>query len=438
MSQQMEMIRPALLAPSIHRDAFIETAAAIGAKVCRDALWANDRCNWIGPVMEPLGGRWRQVHKVFGPELYLGTSGVALSLATLYQSTGDRVFRKTAIAAMRHALGRADDIEPFSRMGLYSGWLGIVLAGLNIAKLLDQHSLRDASLRLVDELISGHAETTNADVLAGFAGAVVALVILREQFLENDKLVETATALADDLIHTAIKTEAGWSWGELYKPESGAFGNLAGYSHGVGGIGWALLELYHATGETRFREAGEAAFQYERHWFDPETGNWPDLRDPTLSGAPRSSTPSFMNAWCHGAPGIALSRLRSYEILQCATCLREAETAIDTTLKNLYGNVEMSQTNYSLCHGLGGNAEPLIYGAKVLGRPELFARAEEVALRGIETYEAKRLPWPCGGPGGLETAGLMLGLAGISYFYLRMAAPELTPSVLIFSPQVCD
>jgi lantibiotic modifying enzyme len=94
----------------------------------------------------------------------------------------------------------------------------------------------------------------------------------------------------------------------------------------------------------------------------------------------------------------------------------------------------MSQTNYSLCHGLGGNCEALIYGARVLNRPDLFVRATEVALRGIENYGAQKLPWPCGGPGALESAGLMVGLSGISYYYLRMADPELTPPVLLFSP----
>ena len=119
-------------------------------------------------------------------------------------------------------------------------------------------------------------------------------------------------------------------------------------------------------------------------------------------------------------------------IVENTTC--EAETAIETTIANLYGEREMSQSNHGLCHGIGGNCETLLYGAQVLARPDLFARAEEAAQRGIESYEAQRLPWPCGGPGNLETAGLMLGLAGICYYYLRMADPLGTPSLLIFLP----
>jgi lantibiotic modifying enzyme len=434
-SQQLEIVVPLSFVANRHRQAFLETAASLGAKVCRDALWANDRCNWIGPVMEPLGGRWRQVHKIFGPDVYGGTSGVAFSLATLYQATGDRVFRRTALGAIHHAMGRAEDIEPMARIGLYSGWFGIALAALNVGALLDDDSLRGPGLQLVDALIADDTDLSQMDVLAGCAGAIVASLRLHEQFSAEDKLLEFATRLGDHLIEKAVKTETGWSWGDLHKPDNGAFGNLTGYSHGAGGIGCALLELFSATKQARFREAGESAFQYERHWFDPDKGNWPDLRDPALSGGSRDQGVSFMNAWCHGAPGIALSRLRSYEILGCETGAAEAETAINTTVENLYGNAEMSQTNYSLCHGLGGNCEALIYGARVLEKPELFARAEEVALRGIEAYEAQNLPWPCGGPGNSEAAGLMQGLAGISYYYLRMVDPERTPSVLILTPQ---
>jgi len=418
-----------------HQAVFVETAAALGAKVCRDALWANGRCNWIGPLMEPLEGRWYQVHKMAGPDLYGGTSGIALSLATLFNVTGERMFKRTALGAINHAVARAQDIEPLNRLGLYSGWLGVSLAAFKVAKLLDEEALRDPASELIRSLESSKPDLSNADVLAGCAGAIVGLLRLNEEFVVDDTLIELAVELGDHLIQDAVKTEKGWSWGDLHKPDSGAFGNMLGYSHGAGGIGWALLELYARTNETRFREAAEAAFQYERNWFDPSRQNWPDLRDPELSGGKRDQGPSFMNAWCHGAPGIALSRLRSYEILKCDICRGEAETGIQTTLNNLYGNSEVSQGNYSLCHGLGGNCEALIYGARVLGRPDLFARAEEVALKGIEDYEQQKLPWPCGGPSALESAGLMMGLAGISYYYLRMAHPETIPSVLILSPQ---
>ena len=427
-----------VLAPTRYREEFIETATALGARVCRDAVWADGRCNWIGPTMELLGGRWRQVHKVFGPEFYGGTSGVAYSLAALYEATGERVFKKTALAAMRHALGTSEGIEGAARIGLYSGWFGIVLSALTISETLGEESLREPSFRLIDELAGTSPDSANVDLLAGDAGAIIAFLILREHFRDPDQLTECAIQFGDLLIEEAVKADTGWSWGELHKPESGAFGNLTGYSHGAAGIGLSLLELYCATGESRFREAGDAAFKYERHWFDPETGNWPDLRAPELSGASKSESPSFMNAWCHGAPGIALSRLRAYELLGCEACRAEADTATKTTINNLDGNSEMSQMNYSLCHGQGGNCEALIYGAEVLGKPELFARAEEVALHGIETYESSKLPWPCGGPSMLETSGLMLGWAGIAYFYLRMADPQRTPSILIFTPRSKD
>ena len=95
------------------------------------------------------------------------------------------------------------------------------------------------------------------------------------------------------------------------------------------------------------------------------------------------------------------------------------------------GGTEMSQTNDCLCHGRGGNCETLIYGAQILGRPEWLHRAEEIGLQEIETCAAQRTPWPCGTYGAVEVPGLLLGLAGIGYFYLRLADPAGTPTVLI-------
>ncbi|HEY2739710.1 MAG TPA: hypothetical protein VGK45_14975 [Thermoanaerobaculia bacterium] len=54
--------------------------------------------------MENLGGRWRNVHRAYGGELYSGTSGIALFLAYLHTATGERAFRRTALGAIHHAL----------------------------------------------------------------------------------------------------------------------------------------------------------------------------------------------------------------------------------------------------------------------------------------------------------------------------------------------
>jgi lantibiotic modifying enzyme len=42
--------------------------------------------------------------------------------------------------------------------------------------------------------------------------------------------------------------------------------------------------------------------------------------------------------------------------------------------------------------------------------------------------------WVTGIPQGVETPGLMVGIAGIGYALLRLAAPEQVPSVLLLEP----
>jgi len=422
--------QPTATSSSEHKDLFLETAASLGARICRDALWGGGVCNWIGFSMENLSGRWRNVHRAYGGELYGGTSGIALFLAHLHTATGERAFRRTALGAIHHALEHgAPEIAPPARVGAYSGWTGLADAALQVAALLNEEPLVAPARALLAEAAATDS-ARNFDLLAGCAGAIPLLL--------RAAMPDAATLLGDRLIATASRNEAGWSWGEFGMPGVKQKGNLLGFSHGAVGIGWALLELHHATGESRFREAAEGAFAYERYWFDAEHGNWPDLRDPEASGMSGTGTstdaPVFMTAWCHGAAGLGLSRLRAWELTGDEVYRNEAETAVATTLANLRGGTEMSQTNDSLCHGRTGNSETLIYGSQILGRPELLRRAEEIALQEIETCAAQRLPWPCGTYGSAEVPGLMLGLAGIGYFFLRLANPDSTPSVLIPLP----
>ncbi len=196
-------------------------------------------------------------------------------------------------------------------------------------------------------------------------------------------------------------------------------------AHGAAGQVHALLELVVVSGDDRLRAAAEEAVAYERRLFDPPTGNWPDLRDD--GHGPAGSASGI--AWCHGAPGILLSRRCASEVLGPDED-DELRSGFATTERWVRSALATRPGNFSLCHGLAGNAEVLWETAGGLGQDPGSARrlAHDVAAMGTEEHARTGDAWPCGTPGG-ETPSLMLGLAGIGLFYLRLHDPSI-PSVL--------
>ena len=397
---------------------FLDAADFIAARLCRDAVWAGGRCNWLGDSMEFVGGQWAVAHRAFGPDLYSGTSGVALFLAEAYAVTGEALFRETAVGGARQALSRLEELPAQTRIG----------------ELIGGQEFVDRGLEIVEALIAFEPDERATDVLAGSAGAVPALLHLRSKY-DREPLLELARRHGEFLIGAARKTPTGWSWNTLNIPAEQRTQDLNGFSHGAAGISWALLELWKVTGEEKFRVAAEQGFAYERQWFDPRQENWPDFRglyDTWGSGG--GNQPGFMAAWCHGAPGIGLSRVRAYELTGQEVYRREAEAALRCTGRTLAAPTAPGQANYSLCHGSAGNADLLVYASRVFGDDSHQRLAEQVGLAAVEQYRKTFSPWPCGVLQGGETPGLLLGLAGIGHFYLRLHDAAGVPSVLTILP----
>jgi lantibiotic modifying enzyme len=408
--------------------AFVGTAEELGAVLTHQAVWHDNQCNWMGAVPDGgnRSGRGGLTYAPLGPDLYGGTTGVAWFLAALYAVTGEPAVRRTALGAIRQALARADIPPPHDRLGLFTGWPGMALAAAHLGTLLSEEGLLECAKHLVRRSAAEKADTAEFDLLSGRAGAIAAFVILRG-ILNDAAPLELAVRLGDELCRAAVDADGGWSW-----PGQGTqrVRNLTGLSHGAAGAGYALLELYAATGDARYRAAANRAFDYERRWFDRGAENWPDFRWSRSRRRQSSRPAAFATAWCHGAPGIALSRLRAVEHSSDDDCRNEAEVALETTRQMVARSARSRKTNWSLCHGLAGNAEVLLIGREVLGNgwDGIAALAREVAHAGIERYAKRGHPWPCGMNG--ETPNLMLGLAGIGYFYLRLAIPAI-PSILL-------
>jgi class II lanthipeptide synthase len=409
----------------------LEVAALLGRRIADQAIWHENRCTWVGASLEEnRGAEMALTYATLGPDLYEGTSGVALFLAELAAVTGDELFRRTAIGAIAHALTRAPELAVNLDRSLYSGRVGIAVAAAVVGTAVGETKYLEAAAQLA----AGTPRTMarrEFDIISGRAGSVYGLLWLSTK-LGEPRFGEEALRLACELAEAADRSGASGSDVSWAAEPRTAAGNLTGFSHGASGAACALLEVAAVTGQAELAKVAEQAFSYERSLFDAGVRNWPDLRTRpgAVTGSPGPR--SYPVAWCHGAAGIALARLRAYELTALPVLKHEAEVALETTFVHTEAVLRSGAGSYSLCHGLLGNAEILETGYRILGSSSAKWRdlALDVASSGIERFGRPGQAWPCGTHEG-ETPSLMLGLAGAGMFYLRLHEPTIGSALLL-------
>ena len=255
------------------------------------------RPEWLGM---DLGADGESFHfGLIGSSLYSGGSGIAVALARigLSQPLTSRTpwlerawscLEGLAQLAERNSndqLFRLVRDQPYGLSG--SGGLLLALALLQEAGI---EGAVDLANRLIDQLRPERLLTDEGvDMIAGVAGLIGPLLRCG-----TPRSLELASVCGERLLALQQET-GGWSMTNQ-RPA------LTGFSHGAAGMAAALARLAKASGEAHFMDAAHRAVAYERSVFVAEQRNWPDFRT--------SSEPTeFMLSWCHGAPGILLSRM---------------------------------------------------------------------------------------------------------------------------------
>ncbi len=399
----------------------LEAACLIGDRLEFLSLRGEDNISWLG-ITYP-----NDEHASLTPlgiDLYDGLPGVALFLA--YLGAVIKNERYTALA--RGTLNTVQRIVQTNKssitgIGGFDGWGGLIYTLTNLGVLWNEPALLTEAETLVELLPYLISKDEYIDIIGGAAGCLGSLISLY-RCQPSQRTLAAAIQCGDQIISQAQTMEHGVGW----LPKSAGEKPLAGFSHGAAGIAWVLLELASLTGEKRFQTTALAAIEYERSLFCPEVGNWPDLRN--FSTAILSNKDNYqltcMTAWCHGAPGIGLGRLRSLPHIDDAKIRTEIDTALKTTLAHGFGK------NHSLCHGDLGNLELLLQASLTLDNPHLYDQVDRLAS--IIFVSINQHGWLCGVPLKVETPGLMTGLAGIGYGLLRLAEPTRVPSVLVLEP----
>jgi hypothetical protein len=420
----------------------LELAVRIGEQLCQSAFWdrGGSVCNWVGRATSERakpGGPITPTALALGPDVYCGSAGIALFLAQLHALAPDARFRRTAAGAIARSIlqfGRSPPKEPLSALSYFSGDLGAGYVASRVAKETEHVELSVGAESILDRVVEGAARPHMFDVIGGNAGAIPALLWL-SRVPAYARCRSLAMALGEELCATAARSAATCHWQSNTESDSRAeSGPLLGFSHGAAGMGLALLELHGVTGRADFRETARGAFAYVDSQFDRKQGNWPDVE--LKAEAPGAGvTPNFSVAWCHGAPGIALARLRAAALdPDCReNHVAMARLGIETTLRAIEKSLEYPRADTSLCHGLAGLGEVLLFASEALGDSSYKARAVALAETLIARHGASG-DWPSGVVSGGPNPSLMLGLAGVGYWLLRLHNPTRVPSPLILIP----
>lgn len=450
--------------------AFLEAAQEIGRALCAAAYWDDDGqiCNWLGRADREgfAPGTITPATGALSADLYRGSAGVALFLAELAAVSGDGEARRTAVGGLRRSVRRllAGPLERASPLSFFLGHLGAAWVAQRLLETApasppsaEMDGLDEDLDRLLAAVRLALAEPHPLDLLGGNSGAIPVLLHLARA--GRDGCLELARECGRELQQHAERQGAYVTWhGETVagpasggtppaasssspsppsppasspprpSPPSPPSPLLTGLSHGASGLALALLELYGATGEAALRDLARGACAYEDTFWSPPDGNWRDPRPAVAAGG-------FQTAWCHGAPGIALARLRA---LSLDPELRDAHAAtarmaLQTTAAALEQLLAQPRRDATLCHGLAGLCEVLLIGGTLLDDPRYRDAAARAATE-LARRHAVAGDWPSGMPSGGPSPALMLGTAGIGHHLLRLHAPGRVPPVLLVAP----
>ena len=394
------------------RERLLAQARAAGDRLEELAFRSGEGASWIG--FDFHQNRWSLIP--LPEDLYAGTSGILLFLAELGQISGEERFTDLARDTLRALLGRLPHTaSTIGLLGAFQGWGGILYALTRVGALWGDRDLLDRAESLLDRLPPLIEADRTLDIIAGAAGCIATLLAVR-QATGSPRALELARLCGEHLLTRAEPVGAGIGWRTQVESDQPPIG----FSHGAAGIGWALWKLAEETGDERLSDAARGALRYEAVRYADASRQPPGAGDPEVRRSRSEAEQATAMAWCYGPPGVALARLPAAG--SDPRLREEIESAVRLILERGFG------FNHSLCHGALGNLDILFQIDQALALPGLRREIARQTWNVLDSMD--RDGFLCGTPVGIESPGLMNGIAGIGYGLLRLAEPGQVPSVL--------
>lgn len=323
--------------------------------------------------------------------LYEG-AGVVLFLMQLYKL--DKLdSRRDIIEQTIDSLNlKTSNIDETDRIGVFDGLGSVAYLNYNAYKTLGLDKYLDNYNKVIKKLNDLKLEDDlEIDLTSGVSGLIIMLLNIYEKDTSKIELIDLSKKYGEYLYNKLSKNQL----------------IQTGFAHGFSGYSSALIKLAHYTEEEKYYNMGIRLIAKENEYFDESLNNWLDLRKEEKIAS---------TYWCHGAPGIILSRASILKYLRP----EHRESLRQDIKRGLIETIENGinlHSNNSLCHGNIGNLEILLKVSQILNdyKLECFTKKKIKDVMELCIEEGIMLPTPLG----VESINFMTGLSGIGYSLLR-------------------
>ncbi|XP_039783750.1 lanC-like protein GCL2 isoform X2 [Panicum virgatum] len=327
--------------------------------------------------------------------LYTGALGTALLLFKSFRVTGDRGDLALAADIVR-ACDDASQGLPF--LTFICGRAGVCALGAVIAKHCDDQLRLTQYLSSFDEITI--TEKVPNELLYGRAGYLWACLFLNKHLSEKTIPLEHINSVAKDIIKEGRKLSSKGSSPLMYEWHGKKYWGAA---HGLAGIMHVLMHTELKLDEQD--DVKNTLLYMTKNRFP--SGNYPSSE---------GNESDRLVHWCHGAPGVALTLAKAYEVFHDDHFKQSAADAAEVVWnRGLLKRV-------GICHGVSGNAYVFLSLYRLTGNIEYLYRAKAFACFLLE--KADELIAEGAMHGGDRPFSLFEGKAGMAYLLLDMIDPS--------------
>ncbi|XP_025797704.1 lanC-like protein GCL2 isoform X1 [Panicum hallii] len=365
---------------------------------CRAPATCSTDCSvpllppWLQVVEETWVKAGRQVTDY---TLYTGALGTALLLFKSFRVTGDRGDLALAADIVR-ACDDASQGLPF--LTFICGRAGVCALGAVIAKHCDDQLRLTQYLSSFDEITI--TEKVPNELLYGRAGYLWACLFLNKHLNEKTIPLEHINSVAKDIIMEGRKLSSKGNSPLMYEWHGKKYWGAA---HGLAGI---MHVLMHTELKLDEQDDVKNTLRYMIKNRFP-SGNYPSSE---------GNESDRLVHWCHGAPGVALTMAKAYEVFHDDHFKQSAAEAAEVVWnRGLLKRV-------GICHGVSGNAYVFLSLYRLTGNVDYLYRAKAFACFLLE--KADELIAEGAMHGGDRPFSLFEGKAGMGYLLLDMIDPS--------------